>query len=417
MLCQRGLQFVARADAELGEHLAQVPLDGARAEEQPRADLRVRQAVAGQPGDLLAPAAVSSSRVSAAPLAHLLARRRSAPGARARRTPPCRSRRTCRVPCAAGRGRRRRRFSRRSHSPYSRCARASSGRSRVRLSRSIASWYRSSAAAPSLSSARQRASMPSAHVGAAGPRRLREPLERVTGELGLACARGRLDELGQRPHGPRVEGVRGGLPGRRCRLLVAGEAVVQDRGRPVRPGRPPALALRPRRARSRSLSLRRPRLPALAVPGASARRRARWRLPVTAATLSVSAMTDAVPAKSPIHGSVRPKLEREVGSCHERAGVAGKLDVSHGDGVHGLEVPYEEAGGRRDPAPPQDVLDGDVGDRSRCSLQGRSRGGGSVGSQQGDPVEHQVEGTRITRRQREGPDGAADLQEDVPYRR
>ena len=49
---------------------------------------------------------------------------------------------------------------RRSHSPYSRCARASSGRSSVRPSRSIASQYRSSA--PLLSKARQRASTPSA---------------------------------------------------------------------------------------------------------------------------------------------------------------------------------------------------------------------------------------------------------------
>jgi hypothetical protein len=52
-LCQRGLQFVAGADAELGEYLAQVPFDRARAEEQLGADLRVRQAVAGEPGDLL----------------------------------------------------------------------------------------------------------------------------------------------------------------------------------------------------------------------------------------------------------------------------------------------------------------------------------------------------------------------------
>src|SRR5262249_13517113 len=38
---QRGLQFVAGADAELGEHLAQVPFDRACAEEQLAADLRV----------------------------------------------------------------------------------------------------------------------------------------------------------------------------------------------------------------------------------------------------------------------------------------------------------------------------------------------------------------------------------------
>jgi hypothetical protein len=35
-----------------GIHLAQVPFDGARAEEEPRADLRVRRSVTGEPRDL-----------------------------------------------------------------------------------------------------------------------------------------------------------------------------------------------------------------------------------------------------------------------------------------------------------------------------------------------------------------------------
>ena len=46
------LSWLREADAELGEDLAQVVLDGARADEQPGADLRVGQAVAGQPRDL-----------------------------------------------------------------------------------------------------------------------------------------------------------------------------------------------------------------------------------------------------------------------------------------------------------------------------------------------------------------------------
>ena len=48
-------------DVELGEHLVQVVLDGPRADEQPGADLRVREPVAGEPGDL-ASCAVSSPR-------------------------------------------------------------------------------------------------------------------------------------------------------------------------------------------------------------------------------------------------------------------------------------------------------------------------------------------------------------------
>ena len=50
---QRRLELPARGDAELREHVAQVPLHRARADEQLRADLRVRKAVAGEPGDLL----------------------------------------------------------------------------------------------------------------------------------------------------------------------------------------------------------------------------------------------------------------------------------------------------------------------------------------------------------------------------
>ena len=41
----------AGADAQLGEYLAQVPLDGPGAYEELGADLRIRQAVPGQPRD------------------------------------------------------------------------------------------------------------------------------------------------------------------------------------------------------------------------------------------------------------------------------------------------------------------------------------------------------------------------------
>jgi hypothetical protein len=45
------VQLPAGADAELGVDLAQVVFDGAGGQEQLRPDLRVRPAVAGQPGD------------------------------------------------------------------------------------------------------------------------------------------------------------------------------------------------------------------------------------------------------------------------------------------------------------------------------------------------------------------------------
>src|SRR4051794_2013375 len=46
-------QGSAGADAELGEHLLQVPFDGAGAEEELGADLGIRPAVAGELGDVL----------------------------------------------------------------------------------------------------------------------------------------------------------------------------------------------------------------------------------------------------------------------------------------------------------------------------------------------------------------------------
>src|SRR5947208_12771905 len=49
---QDAVELVARADVELGEDLAQVVLDRARTDEQPGADLGVRESVAGEPGDL-----------------------------------------------------------------------------------------------------------------------------------------------------------------------------------------------------------------------------------------------------------------------------------------------------------------------------------------------------------------------------
>src|SRR5437868_1367415 len=51
-------------------------------------------------------------------------------------------------------------------------------------------------------------------LGAAGLRRLRQPLERIAGELGVPQAGGCLDQFGQHPRGyPVVEGVVRGLPG------------------------------------------------------------------------------------------------------------------------------------------------------------------------------------------------------------
>src|SRR5262249_14923481 len=62
----------ARADVELGEHLAQVPLDGAGADEELGTDLGVRQAVTCEARDLLLLRGQLVARLCA-PHAHLLA--------------------------------------------------------------------------------------------------------------------------------------------------------------------------------------------------------------------------------------------------------------------------------------------------------------------------------------------------------
>ena len=69
---QGGPKVAAGADLELQEHLAQVPFDRARAQEELRRDLGVRQAVAGEPRDLLLLRGELVARVIA-PAAHLLA--------------------------------------------------------------------------------------------------------------------------------------------------------------------------------------------------------------------------------------------------------------------------------------------------------------------------------------------------------
>src|SRR6478752_2049194 len=69
---ERVAQCPARRDAELGEHLLEVPLDGARAEEELGADLRVRPPLAREEGDVLLLGRELVAGVLAA-LAHLLA--------------------------------------------------------------------------------------------------------------------------------------------------------------------------------------------------------------------------------------------------------------------------------------------------------------------------------------------------------
>ena len=104
---QDAVELAARGDAELGEDLAQVVLDGVRADEQPGADLRVGQPVAGQPGDLgLLGGQLLVPGGGAALAGGLAGGAQLAPGPLGER-PPRPSPRACRGPCAAARARRR----------------------------------------------------------------------------------------------------------------------------------------------------------------------------------------------------------------------------------------------------------------------------------------------------------------------
>ena len=89
-----------------------------------------------------------------------------------------------------------------------------------------------------------------------------------------------------------------------------------------------------------------------------------------------------------------PNCERWIGSAASAPASRTSWTCPCADRVQALEVPHRGAGADGHPAPAQDVLHGDVGERSRCSLQRRSRGGVSVGDQQREAVEQQVEGTR-----------------------
>ena len=156
--------------------------------------------------------------------------------------------------------------------------------------------------APSLSSARERAWIPSAKSVPAGSVVSASRSSAARATFGLADPCGRLDELGQAPHGRiRIDVVRRHLAGRRRRLVVAARGRCRGRQRPTgrpSPRDPPrhasaivtvasikadASASLPCKDRSRS-----------AAKGGS------W-LPVAAATLSLSAMSASAPARSPFH--------------------------------------------------------------------------------------------------------------------
>ena len=192
---------------------------------------------------------------------------------------------------------------------------------------------------------------------------------------------------------------------------VAGETVVQDRGRPMRVDRRDALPSGGEFGRDRD---RRGGLcfPALKGPehqqgvgrdGAPGCRRH-----------AVGLGDDGGGSREVAHpGECYAQLGEVERQLCERAGVADKLDLPRGDRMQTIEIPQRRGGDHGHPAPPQDVLDRNAGELLRCTLHRRGRGSVSVCDQQSEAIEQQVEGARSTWR-RKGLDGAADLLQDGP---
>ena len=177
---------------------------------------------------------------------------------------------------------------------------------------------------------------------------------------------------------------------RRRRLVVAGEAVVEDRGRPLGDPSPPDPAPGRWLVRSWPRSARRPRLPSLAATRAGAPRQGGSWLPVTAATVSLSAMSRRAPARSPFHALVqrqRAEIDRQL---RERTGVSNDLGLARVDRARAVGVPRHVAGHRGYPPPPQDVLLGHLRERVRRPLQDRYRDGASVGVHPCEPFQQEA---------------------------
>ena len=124
-----------------------------------------------------------------------------------------------------------------------------------------------------------------------------------------------------------------------------------------------------------------------------------------------------------------PRSRRVHAACHAparpgRSAAASSAPASRASWTCRAQIArrpsssHSGAGGRGQPAPPEDVLHGDVAlaKALRCLPQRRRRGGASVGDQQRQAVEQQVERARMRLARREGPGGAGDLRAGRPRR-
>ena len=192
---------------------------------------------------------------------------------------------------------------------------------------SIDSRYALSAASPSLSRARTRASIPSTQSVRRHARALRQPLERGFDERRVARPRRRLGQLADDELADaHVVAVLERRPRGVARRVVAADAVVRGprsayvATSTIRPS-PRALAA----CVMRSISSGRERAPGRARPRASSPRSRPPGCPWPAAIARSSSTSTAAAASSPAASAAAgEEVEREL-QLHERAGVAGDL--------------------------------------------------------------------------------------------
>ena len=177
--------------------------------------------------------------------------------------------------------------------------------------------------------------------------------------LGLP-ARGRAAsiELGQRPGRRRRarSGARTARSGRGERLLVAAEAVVEHRARPLRRRSAPC----PRRGVT--LAACRPSISARPRPRGPARRRARARrsaasrLPVASVTASSSSTSAAAAARSPAKRCTPTRAVSATGARASAPASRASCDLAGGEHVPALVVPQIVRDVAGEPEPAQPVL-------------------------------------------------------------
>ena len=210
--------------------------------------------------------------------------------------------------------------------------------------------------------------------------------------------------------------VLAGLPGRRHGLLIAAQAVAEDRRRPVR-------------------SRHRGSLPSGCGPvEGGLDQRGGLGFPAPERGQHGGRIGHEV---RPGHRTDRIDLRDQRGAAPEvttppgvhghpgqqdrklvkGAGLTGELNLPCGQ-VPVVVVPQNVARHRGQPAPPERIVCGDVcaGKGASCLPQHRGGGGRPVGDQQRQAVQQQVARPRRVRRRGQGPGGAGDLQQIVGAR-